>query len=377
MRKLIIPAVLFLVQISVSAQNQFKLKYKNSAVYAGIDIGSKGVKLSVLEVGKSSQKNGNFHVLQESSINTDFITFSQPTFTASLNGLCKLYTTATDQYNIPAQNIFTVISSGIKGQAEREGKNGMVKELIDSFKMRIRDSKREVPVIDPLQEARLSHLGIVPDSRRYSTFLIDIGSGNTKGGYFPNGNTKDFRLFGVNWGTRSIANATEKRLEEDKSVVNYNRQMTRVLAGEPNNEIIYAVNASGAYNMSDNIAISGGIAWAIANLLYPELSDQTVVPVTYDEVVKFSEKLISDYHQFSDSAIVKNISDAEVDKAAVGKEVKAVNGVFDQKSLMAGTGLLLKIMRQFEGIYEKKQFFLIKNGQVGWISAYVDQTLTK
>jgi hypothetical protein len=53
--------------------------------------------------------------------------------------------------------------------------------------------------------------------------------------------------------------------------------------------------------------------------------------------------------------------------------VKRVNQVFDQRSLMAGTGLLLKIMRQFEGIYEKKQFFLVKNGQVGWISAYVDQ----
>jgi hypothetical protein len=30
-------------------------------------------------------------------------------------------------------------------------------------------------------------------------------------------------------------------------------------------------------------------------------------------------------------------------------------------------------MRQFEGIYEKKDFYLVKNGQVGWISAYVKQ----
>ena len=63
-----------------------------------------------------------------------------------------------------------------------------------------------------------------------------------------------------------------------------------------------------------------------------------------------------------------------VDKAAVAKEVKDVNKVFDQKALIAGTGLLLKIMRQFEGVYEKKQFYLVKNGQVGWISAYVDES---
>jgi hypothetical protein len=40
---------------------------------------------------------------------------------------------------------------------------------------------------------------------------------------------------------------------------------------------------------------------------------------------------------------------------------------------MAGTGLLLKIMRQFKSVFETKQFYLVKNGQVGWISAYVDQ----
>jgi hypothetical protein len=42
-----------------------------------------------------------------------------------------------------------------------------------------------------------------------------------------------------------------------------------------------------------------------------------------------------------------------------------VHQVFDQKSLMAGTGLLLKVMRQFQSIYEGKQFYLVKNGQVG------------
>jgi hypothetical protein len=43
--------------------------------------------------------------------------------------------------------------------------------------------------------------------------------------------------------------------------------------------------------------------------------------------------------------------------------------------MMAGTGLLLRIMRQFEGVYEQKQFYMVKNGQVGWISAYVDQQI--
>ena len=175
--------------------------------------------------------------------------------------------------------------------------------------MRIHEPNRQVSVIDALEEARLSHLGIVPETKRYTTFLIDIGSGNTKGGYFPNGNTKDLKLFQLSWGTKSVANEIEKRSDEDKSVANFNKQLYRVLAGEANSEIIYAVNSSGAYNMSDNIAFSGGIAWSVATLLYPELIDNSVVPVTYDEVVKFSDRLFKNYASVSDAAIVKTIHD--------------------------------------------------------------------
>ena len=370
----------FFVSISidpVSAQNNFKLKYENSSIYAGIDIGSKGVKLSVLEVGKNAKKSGAFNVLKDTSINTDFISFTQASFQATLNALSKLYNAALKDYNIPSDRIFTVISSGIKIQADKEEKMGWVGQLVNAFRSNINDPSRNVAVIDVREEARLSHLGIVPDSRRYTTFLIDIGSGNTKGGYFPNGNTKDLRLFQLSWGTKSTANATEKRCEEDKSLANYNRQLGRVLLGAENSEIVYAINESGAYPMSDNIAFSGGIAWSVANLVYPELIDNSVVPVTYEDLAKFNDRLYANYASVSDTSILKTITDPTLDKTAIAKEIKRVNQVFDQRALMAGTGLLLKIMRQFEGVWEKKQFFLVKNGQVGWISAYVDKNINK
>ncbi|MGI8583179.1 MAG: hypothetical protein ACR2KX_13335 [Chitinophagaceae bacterium] len=368
---------LFFGVYSINAQYNFKLKYKNSLLYAGIDVGSKGVKLSVLEIGKNAKKSGSFNVLKDTAINTDFISFTQPTFQATLNSLYKLYSSAIKQYHIPVERIFIVFSSGVKTQAEKENKFSWIKELSDSFRLLIREPNKQLSVIDVIEEARLSHLGIIPETKRYTTFLIDIGSGNTKGGYFPNGNTKDLKLFQLTWGTKSVANETEKRCAEDKSVANFNRQLYRVLAGDANSEIIYAVNSSGAYNMSDYIAFSGGIAWSVATLLYPELIENSVVPVTYDEVVKFIDRMYKNYGSLSNESIVKTINDKTLDIEAIGKEVKRVNQVFDQKSLMAGAALLLKIMRQFEGIYEKKQFYLVKSGQVGWISAYVDQNISK
>ena len=358
------------------AQNNLKLKYKKSDVYAGIEVGSKGVKMSLVEISREGQKNLDFNILKDTAVNTDFISFNQPTFQATLTGLTGLYNAALSDYKILPERIFTVISSGVKVQAEKSEKNSWVKNLVDSFKIKIKEPARQVEVIDVLQEARLSHLGIVPSARRYNTFLIDIGSGNTKGGYFPAGNTTDFKLFQLSWGTKSTANATEKRLEDDKTLSNFNKQLYRVLAGSANDEIIYAVNLSGAYNMSDNIAFSGGIAWSVATLLNPELLDNPVVPVTYDEVEKFYDRIVKNYNMLSGDEIVKSLSDQTLNKTAITKEVKRVNQVFDQQSLLAGTGLLLKIMRQFEGIYEKKQFYLVKNGQVGWVSAYVDQSIS-
>jgi hypothetical protein len=361
----------------LSAQENFKLKYTASSIHAGIEVGSKGVKMSIVEIGANAQSRGAFNILKDTSVNTDFISFSQPTFHATLLGLYNLYSTALRDYRIPSNQVFTTVSSGVKIQAEKEDKTNWINKLVDSFRLKIKEPEREVTVIDVLQEARLSHLGIVPEGRRYTTFLIDIGSGNTKGGYFPNGNTNTFKLFQLSWGTKSMANATEKRCEYDNGISNFYKQLYRVAVEVENSEIIYSVNESGSYPKSDNIAFSGGIAWAVATLMYPELVENTVVAVTFDKVASFIDKIYTDHASLTDVAIVKNLTDKSLDKVAIGKEVKRVNQVFDQKSLMAGTALLLKIMRQFESIYEKKQFFLVKNGQVGWISAYVDQKTPK
>ncbi len=123
------------------------------------------------------------------------------------------------------------------------------------------------------------------------------------------------------------------------------------------------------------ISFSGGIAWAAATLLQPEQSRSSVITVSYEDVQQLSDRLFSDYTSLSDTAIVSRLKDGSLDKNAIAKEIKRVHSVFDQRSLMAGTGLLLKIMRQFKSVYESKGFFLVKNGQVGWVSAYVDQSV--
>ena len=357
------------------AQTSFNLKFKRSSVYAGIEVGSKGVKLSVIEIEKNADEAGNFNSLKDSSVNTDFINFTQVSFDATLLALTRLYNTALNGYKIPAANIFTVMSSGVKVLSEKENNKIWVQKLTDSFRVRIGEPQRSFNLVSVQDEARLSHLGIVPEAKRFSTFLIDIGSGNTKGGYFPNIDISTIRLFELTWGTKSVGNATEKRMESDQSLANYRKQLFRVLEGSANQEIIYAINVSGAYNMSDNIAFSGGIAWALANMIHPELNTDDVVPVTYNEVEQFYNRLYENFSAYNPDILAGKVQTTEAEKKTISAVLKNVQKVFDQKALMAGTGLLLRIMRQFEGVYEQKQFYMVKNGQVGWISAYVDQQI--
>ena len=115
--------VLLLSTFFAAAQSSFKLKYENSAVYAGIEVGAKGVKMSILEIGRNAQKTGAFNVLKDTSVNSDFISFSPSSFQATLSALTNLYNTALKQYNIPAASIYTVVSSGVKVQAEKDNKN--------------------------------------------------------------------------------------------------------------------------------------------------------------------------------------------------------------------------------------------------------------
>lgn len=377
MQKIYFTCLFFISSMLLFAQNEVKLQISTTSTYAGIEVGAKGVKMSVIEINKGQKKGASFQILKDTSINTDFISFTPSSFNATLNAFEEMYVKAIKIYEIPSDRIVTAISSGVKGQADKENKMQWIVNLSDSFINRIAEPKRKVNVIDAIEEGRLSHLGIVPDARRYNTFLIDIGSGNSKGGYFPSGNTKDFKYFQLNWGTKSTNNAVEKRCEDDKTIQNFQKQLPRVMASALNNDVIYAINESGAYNMNDYIAFSGGIAWSTATLLYPELVDNAVVPVTYAEVEKICDLLNNKYNTLLPDELIKNLDEQSFDKIKIAKEVKRVHQVFDQKALLAGANLLLKIMRQFQGVYEGKEFYLVKNGQVGWISAYVTQELNK
>jgi hypothetical protein len=144
--------------------------------------------------------------------------------------------------------------------------------------------------------------------------------------------------------------------------------MYKVLQQAENADIIYAVNASGGYPLSDNIAFSGGIAWAVATLIRPDMIDNAVISVSFDEVLKFGEKLYSNHASLKDDVLLMSIKENTKTKAAWAKEIQRIHSVFDQRSLMSGTGLLIKIMRSLHPFMNQKNFTSLKTGRsVGYL----------
>jgi hypothetical protein len=369
MTKLLFAAA-FLLQISLQnsyAQTSRNMVKRVTKKIAGIEVGSKGVKLSILE--KSVTDNGDFMLLKDSSVNTDFISFTSASYDATLNAFAGLYNHVKDQWNILPEDIATLVSSGVKAQADKLGKNDHLQTFINAFKIKINEEGRQVEVISVLKESVLSHYGIIPDADRYNTFLIDIGSGNTKGGYF-NGDTKEFTMFEIPSGTKSVTNLAEKNCGANCDFLAFKNKVPRVVDSIENSEIIYAVNASGAFPASTTMALSGGIAWAVASLLYPENTAQHVT-VTYKDIVRFREVLINRYADIPDTNRLMMKGMPAENLSRIRKVVSRVINVFDTKSLLAGSTLLLRIMRQFESPEGGKKFMLVKNGQTGWITGYI------
>lgn len=346
------------------AQTSVKQAAITPGKIAGIEVGSKGVKLSILE-----KVNNDFNLLKDSSVNTDFINFTAASYDATLNALTGLFNYTSKQWNILPQDIATVISSGVKAQADKLGKNNHLQTFIEAFKIKINDDKREVEVVSVLKESMLSHYGIISDADRFNTFLIDIGSGNTKGGYFKQA-INEFVMFQIPSGTKSTTNLAEKGCGANCDFSLFKNFVPAVVDSIEQKEIIYAVNASGAYPASNTMALSGGIAWAVATLLYPENNDQQV-EVTYKDVSRFRDGLIKYYKEIPDTSklIIKGMKAEKL--SSIRKELQKVVNVFDVKALLAGSTLMLRIMRQFEGVKTNKKFRLIKNGQVGWITGYI------
>jgi Tetratricopeptide repeat len=337
-------------------------------MYAGIEIGAKGIKLSVIEVKLSKDREYDYTLITDTSINTDAASLSYQSEKETFDAITILWDILKTRHRIPSNKVHIVISSGLMQELDKYNKVAYFANVIRPISL---DSSIKITFITPEQEAQLSLLGIVPQKRRFTVTQLDVGSGNTKGGYY---NTKKtFIPVTFPLGTKSFQRLIESKTGGDlNEYIKTADEMWRdSLKGVVLNEFFIKREV----RERDIMYISGGVVWAIASLMHPESCNTNYTEISAQDISEFHRLLISDYDKLinPDLSFIAVPDQARASQKNIGRVLKT----YDRKALLAGTIWFDNLIHEVNTINPSKKFIYARYAYVGWISGYIIKKATQ
>jgi Tetratricopeptide repeat len=338
-------------------------------LYAGIEIGAKGVKLSVLSVQLNSNGEVEYVLKSDSSVNPEPAAMTPQSQQETADALKKFMDVAKTRYGINNDRLYIVISSGLKLELDKKNK---LAEFISSVTPANAPTGFTIQSVSSAEEAELAVLGTVPPKRRFSTSLIDVGSNKTNGGYFMDASQSfDAVYFPV--GTKSFV-----KMIKNKNPFNIN-EFARVGENLWRDSLGQIVRdelgrRAGLKNRSATY-LGGGIVWCMATYLYPEKVNDNYVELTPDAIRRFRIMLLSNYEKTiqPDLSAISNetlLMDAR-------KTISRAQNTYDQESLIAGAVWIEGLMKELNATQPVKRFYFSKYAYVGWISGYISRAVAE
>jgi hypothetical protein len=313
------------------------------------------VKLSIIQVSLGREGRYIYNIIKDSAINANFADLNLSSFEATKDAITKLLTII-NQKNIPHDNIFIAFSSGVLQEAINKKLNtdsisnifGQVAESV------IPDFKPRINFLNADMEARYANIGIVLPKYKERSVSIDIGGGNTKGGYYNN--TGNFESFSLPFGSRFLTITPQDTMLPEKL----------------KSELTMFNQRPGIQNKRE-VFFLGGIVWAMINLLYPEKALSDYVEFTYTDVMNFKKLASADYINLINYSTekVNRITDIETASAAQ-KNLIATQNTFTAENLRRGAMLLAGIMNELQiPTLKKRYYFLSKGSHIAWVTGYI------
>lgn len=335
-------------------------------LFAGIDIGSKGVKLSIIGVSVSPKKGLTYNLRKSMSINTEPSALSAASIRETAAAVRDLIDTATVKNSVVADRLFVVMSSGLKQATDKAP--GKEAELVAAIRDAVKNPSLKVDVVSFEDEAKYGALAMIVPELHLSSSIMDIGGGNVKGGYLLN--RSKFEAVNFPYGTKAFGKIVKTKYP-DADIKGY-------IAGV-DNEIV-AVREEMAIEMNrrvglknrKNVYLLGGIAFVMNTLLHPERAAiiGRPVEVTLDDVKKFRQMSVSNYEELINPDYGK-IADPVV-KQIAEEDVKTITTkLYNNQDIIAGATILETVMKEYARDGVQKRFYFIKGGDVAWISGYI------
>jgi tetratricopeptide (TPR) repeat protein len=337
-------------------------------LYAGIEVGAKGIKLSVIDVRLSKDRDYDYTLKADTAINTDAAALSYQSEKETQDAIAALLEIVKTRYQIPSDKIHIVIASGLKQELDKYNK---VEYFANVVRPKNLDPKISIAYITPTQESELSLLGVVPQKRRFTANQLDVGSGNTKGGYF-NAN-KVFVPVTFPLGTKSFQRLIEAKATNELN--DYVRTAEQIWIDSLRRIVVNEFATKRDVKNRDITYISGGVVWAIASLMHPESINSNYTEITGQDISEFRRLLFSDYERLSkpDLTFISYPEDARASQ----RNINRVLNTYDRKALLAGTIWLDELIHEINTINPGKKFIYAKYAYVGWISGYIIKKVTQ
>lgn len=334
---------------------------KIADAYAGIDIGSTGIKLSILQVTLGPEGHYIYNTKQDSSINANFADLNTTVFESGKNAI-RTYFTILSKQKVSPDHIYMAFSSGVlQAAVNRKLNTDSISKVFSQVAQSIMPAyKRPIEFLTTDLEAKFTNLGVVFPKFKEKSVSIDIGGGNTKGGYYNS--VGDFESFSVPYGSRFLT-LTPKDTTLPENI---------------RDELKFFNQKPGIQNKKE-VFFLGGIVWAMVNLLYPEKSLADYVEFSYNDVMDFKRLASGDYTKLIDYSMdkVNRITDIEMaNKARLN--LRNTENTFTADNLKRGALLLAGIMNELQTPSLKKHYyFLSKGSQIAWVNGYVVTNITE
>jgi exopolyphosphatase/pppGpp-phosphohydrolase len=329
----------------------------------GIEIGAKGIKTIVVDVVE-----GNLKILSVDTKNTTLVAdlaakkqFVAKSLDETAEAVAKSVKKIHEEFKVAEKRIYVVGSSGLF--APLNGDEKLIKAnkelLVDAIR---KSSTLMMDFISFTREAELTVASIVPTGLRDESVLLDIGSGNTKGGAEQKGS--GFVSFGIPYGTISFFDRVNKEANKDdffKTAVRLRNELVLPKLQE-------SLKDKPELAKRKRVYLSGGTIWSLTTFEKP--ADRgSMVPLTLSDFASFSKFLRENTNELP-NADLSRVADSEVKKLAI-EDMNQVRKTFTPVQLIAGMEILNSLVEGFQLSAPNKQLFFARNAYIGWILGYL------
>lgn len=344
-KKLLTSTFLFVLFINTSFG-------QNNNLYAGIEIGSKGIKMTIIEI--LNLRKGDFKVISYWTENVGIskgIAIDGNLAKDDIDRAALVVNTnfikIRDEYKVINDNIYIVGSSGVAMAKNTSELIKIVKDLIN----------KDLEFIDAQTEGKMLLKGCVPPSDYKDSMVLDIGGGNTKGGYIDIKNEDNFVFFPLtlNYGSVTLTEAIIKKTKTE--YINEYNEKSFGFMPILREQINLMYGKSPIALEKEKVYLSGGAVWAFYTLFNEGKASQTFNEFKLEDVINYD-------------AIIKNNFSKYEKLAKTNKDIETVLKTYSQKYLISGSNILQVCLEAVPGLNDKKLFFA-KEGQIAWLISYI------